>query len=122
MRRGVDCLTSFFEIGGHIIECDITSHSSSTLMVSAAERPERGRIAARSQASPMLQTSSSTGGLTVRDVASRVGRAQRARRAIAIAATLAAADGPLPIGDTIAIVGLTIYAGWELGHAVGILE
>ena len=58
MRRGVDCLTSFFEISGHIIECDITSHSSSITMVSAAERPERGRIAARSQSSMMTQTSS----------------------------------------------------------------
>lgn len=115
-------MTSFFEIGGHIVECDLTSLLSPYRMVSAAERPERGRIAARSQASSMPQTSSASGGLTVREVASRVGRAQRARRAIAIAATLAAADGPLPIGDTLAIVGLTIYAGWELGHATGILE
>jgi hypothetical protein len=50
-------LISYFEISGQIIECDITSHSSSTSMVSAAERPERGRIAARSQASSMPQTS-----------------------------------------------------------------
>jgi len=57
MRRGVDCLTSFFEIGGHIVECDLTSLLSPYQMVSAAERPERGRIAARSQASLMPQTS-----------------------------------------------------------------
>lgn len=53
-------MSSFFEISGHIVECDvgITSHPSSLSMVSAAERPERGRISARSQASPMPQTSS----------------------------------------------------------------
>ena len=39
-------MTSYFEIGGHIVECstdDSTSHSSSLSMVSVAERPERGR-------------------------------------------------------------------------------
>ena len=53
-------MTSYFEISGHIVECstdDNTSHSSFSLMVSAAERPERGRISARSQASLMPQTS-----------------------------------------------------------------
>ena len=58
----MDCLSSFFEISGHIVECgvDNTSHPSSSLMVSAAERPERGRTSARSQASSMPQTSSSS--------------------------------------------------------------
>lgn len=53
-------MTSYFEIGGHIVEVDLqnlTSFSSSPLTVSVAERPERGRISARSQASSMPQTS-----------------------------------------------------------------
>ena len=50
-------MTSYFEIGGHIVECDLTSLLSPYQMVSAAERPERGRISARSQASSMPQTS-----------------------------------------------------------------
>jgi len=53
-------LTSYFEIGGHIVEVDLqnlTSLSSSPLTVSVAERPERGRTSARSQASSMPQTS-----------------------------------------------------------------
>ena len=55
------CLISYFEIGGHIVQCvvdNITSHSSSKPIVSAAERPERGRNSARSQASSMPQRSS----------------------------------------------------------------
>jgi len=62
MRRGVDCLnSSYFEISGHIVECstdDSTSLLSSKPIVSVAERPERGRDSARSQASSMPQKSS----------------------------------------------------------------
>jgi len=39
-------MTSYFEIGGHIVECstdDSTSLPSSISMVSVVERPERGR-------------------------------------------------------------------------------
>ena len=43
-------------------------------------------------------------------------RARRAYRASAIAAGMAAADGPLPIGDILAITFLTGYAGYELYH------
>lgn len=53
---------SYFEIGGHIIECDIddlgnTSLLSSKTKVPAAKRPERGRSFARGQSSSMTQTS-----------------------------------------------------------------
>ena len=52
---------SYFEIGGHIIECDIdnlanTSLLSSKTKVPAARRPERGRSFARGQSSSMTQT------------------------------------------------------------------
>ena len=53
---------SYFEIGGHIIECDIddlgnTSLLSSKTKVPASKRPERGRSFARGQSSSMTQTS-----------------------------------------------------------------
>ena len=52
---------SYFEIGGHIIECDIdnlanTSLLSSKTKVPAAKRPERGRNFAKGQSSVMTQT------------------------------------------------------------------
>ena len=43
-------------------------------------------------------------------------RARRAYRASAIAAGLAVSDGPLPVGDVLAITFLTGYAGYELYH------
>ena len=43
-------------------------------------------------------------------------RARRAYRASAIAAGLAVSDGPLPVGDILAITFLTGYAGYELYH------
>ena len=52
-------MTSYFEIGGHIVECstdDSTSHPSSLSMVSVAERPERGRNSAMNE-SVSLRTS-----------------------------------------------------------------
>ena len=57
------CLTSYFEIGGHIVECDIiynTSLPSPKPSVYAAVRPERGRSSASSQASSMPQKTSSS--------------------------------------------------------------
>lgn len=53
-------MTSYFEIGGHIVECsadDNTSHPSSISMVSVAERPERGRNSAKDETSLMSKTS-----------------------------------------------------------------
>lgn len=54
-------MKSYFEIGGHIIECDIdnlanTSLLSSKTKVPAAKRPERGRNFAKGQSSSMTQT------------------------------------------------------------------
>jgi len=41
-------------------------------------------------------------------------RIRRARRAIQVAIILASADGPLPIGDMLAIGVLGVYAGYEI--------
>ena len=46
------------------------------------------------------------------------GRMRRARRALTIAAGLAAVDGPLPIGDVLAIGLLGAYAGYEVYKTV----
>ena len=117
-------MTSYFEIGGMIVESDSSSDSSFQSTVSVLEYSERGRNSTRSQGFSLKTSSDGTSpeSMGVAEVIGRINRAQRARRALTIAATLAAVDGPLPIGDTLAIVGLTIYAGWEIGHAVGILD
>ena len=114
-------MTSYFEISGHIVECstdDSTSLPSSLSMVSAAERPERGRNSAKDETSSMSITSplSESNGESLQQ---RAARLRRARRAVSVALAIAAADGPLPVGDSIAIVGLGFYAAWEINHAAG---
>jgi len=114
-------MNSYFEIGGHIVECsadDNTSLSSTISMVSVAERPERGRKSAKDETSLMSKTSPSSGGKG-ESVYERTSRLRRARRALSIAAAIALADGPLPIGDAIAVVGLGAYAVYEINYAAG---
>ena len=111
-------MTSYFEISGHIVECstdDITSHPSSLSMVSVAERPERGRNSAMNE-SVSSRTSAESQSESVFQQSARL---RRARRALSLAAAIAAVDGPLPVGDAIAVIGLGVYAGWEINHAVG---
>ena len=110
-------MTTYFEISGYIVECstnDSTSHSSSSPMVSAAQRPERGRNLAKNE-NFSSRTSPSHG----ESFLEKTARFRRARRAISIALALAAADGPLPIGDAISVLGLGVYAAWEINHAAG---
>ena len=50
-------MISYFEIGGHIVECLSTSLPSSQSMVTAAERPERGRNSAKAERGVTPETS-----------------------------------------------------------------
>ena len=114
-------MTSYFEIGGHVVVVDTPTPSSSQSGVTVAKRPERGRNLAKAESvrSPLRanDTGESQAYLGVNDIA----RLNRVRVALTVAVTLAAADGPLPIGDTLALAGLLIYSGWELGHHFDIL-
>jgi hypothetical protein len=61
-------MISYFEIGGHIVECsadDNTSLPSSISMVSAAERPERGRNSAKDETFLMSKTSKALSSSTI---------------------------------------------------------
>ena len=42
-------MKSYFEIHGHVVECDHTSHPSPKFGGIAAERPERGRKSAKAE-------------------------------------------------------------------------
>ncbi len=57
-------------------------------------------------------------GLDPEEVAEAAGRVRRARRAVQLAMTLAAVDGPIPIGDMLAIGVLGVYAGYEIYKTV----
>lgn len=116
-------MKSYFEIHGHIVESsvdDYTSPPSPQLGGFVAERPERGRNSAKTES---LMSSK----FAARDTGeSRTHwddtRKMRVRTALTVAASIALADGPLPIGDSLAVAGLLIYSGWELGHEFRILD
>ena len=114
-------MKSYFEIHGHIVECSVaynTSPPSPQLGGFVAERPERGRNSAKTE-SVTTRTRRDTGESRTHWDATRK---MRVRTALTVAASIALADGPLPIGDSIAVAGLLVYSGWELGHEFGILE
>ena len=111
--------SSFFEIGGHIVDCQHAivegSHNqywnpSDVFVISKAELA----VAA-------VETVANTTGVELPDaflrggrIVKKAGRAQRALRAAGIAGGLAASDGPLLVGDMLAIGFLTGYAGYEV--------
>ena len=115
-------MKSYFEIHGHVVECitrTSTSPPSSQLGGFVAERPERGRNSAKTEvARSARREAEETESRTHWDAT----RKMRVRTALTVAASIALADGPLPIGDSIAVAGLLIYSGWELGHEFGILS
>ncbi len=115
-------MKSYFEIHGHIVEStvdDLTSPPSPQLGGFVAERPERGRNSAKTEVvRSTRRKAEETESRTHWDDT----RKMRVRTALTVAASIAFADGPLPIGDSLAVAGLLIYSGWELGHEFGILE
>lgn len=111
---------SYFEIGGHIVQCNSTSIPSSSLSPSSF----RG-----------APTQSRSGGATAAESINSGGRKgehldagvevffalKGARSAFTIAAGLALADGPLPIGDALAIGVLVGYGFYEIYNSASII-
>jgi hypothetical protein len=115
-------MNSYFEIHGEIVDgsvYDDTSPLSPKLDAFAAERPERGRIPQKASG---LRRSRGVAEEPESQTHWDATRKMRVRTALTVAASIALADGPLPIGDSLAVAGLLIYSGWELGHEFGILE
>ena len=111
--------STFFEIGGHVVESYYEEEfgprpRTNPLIVQAKRKGVPAPLVR--QASKEIAAST---GIDAMKVSSAYGRARRARRALTIAAALAAADGPLPIGDAIAIGVLGSYAAYETVMAVG---
>ena len=115
VSHGSDNLVSYFEIGGHIHECE--SYDPTNLgrveVLSALEITREfapalpGKTMYKKSAAPMPKPKPGV------RLARNLSRAGRAHRALVLAGTVAAADGPLPVGDLIAIGILSAYAGYE---------
>jgi len=111
-------MNAYFELGGHVIETMVTNESTPGRppMVTARSLSKQHHVPQSVIRAVDRQAKADTGisPLTVLD---SYGRAKRARWALTTAAALAAADGPLPFGDAIAIGVLGVYAGYELKTA-----
>ena len=108
--------TTYFEIGGQVIETYVEGHHHHAPLRPRADplhhymKEEHGvsksmTRAALKQASPE--------GYDLNRASRGAGRARRARWALSLAGTLAMADGPLPIGDVLAIGFLGVYGAYE---------
>jgi len=104
-------VTSFLNMGGTLVDLNTRYEYREGISVSDQEF--------YSEVEQLLVTEASKAmGLDPMDVVEAGGRLRRAQRAIRLAAFLAAADGPLPIGDMLAIGVLGVYAGYEVYKAV----
>lgn len=114
---------SYFEIGGHIVSTSISSPQLSassfrgaptTPTVSQVQAKRNTKVAGGRKADH-TSASDRKRAMALGEVP---GRARRARMAFTLALTLAAADGPLPIGDALAIGVLVAYGSYEVYKSV----
>ncbi len=114
---------SYFEIGGHIVSTSISSpeYSASsfrgapTTTTVAQVQGQRNKQVAGGRKADHTSTSDRDRAMALGEVP---GRARRARMAFSLAFALAAADGPLPIGDALAVGFLVIYGSYEFYKTV----
>ena len=110
---------SFFEIGGHIVDCKhaiVEGSYNQYWNPSDVFVPSKAELAVAA-----VETVANTTGVRMPEtfvrggrIVKKAGRAQRALRAAGIAGGIAASDGPLPLGDILAIGFMTGYAGYEV--------
>lgn len=112
-------MNAYFELGGHVIETVVQDESipGRPPMVTARSLSRQHHVPQSVIRAVDRQAKADTGisPLTIMD---SYGRARRARWAFTTAATLAAADGPLPFGDTLAIGVLAVYGAYEVKTAI----
>lgn len=117
-------LVSYFDIGGKIVEC-VAYQADAREPNFFQPMDELGVMVADVGLGVAAKGIAKSAGKDSYDPlrASRApGRLRRARYALTLAGTLAAADGPLPFGDVLAIGVLGSYATYEVVTAVGDLR
>lgn len=112
---------TFFEIGGHVIESYIDQQNRVTLP-NAGMRPASGNYLLdkgkqMGVPKPLMRKGAKEiqkeSGIDLLKIANAPGRVRRASWAFRTAAALALIDGPLPVGDAIAIGLLATYGTYE---------
>ncbi len=111
---------TYFEIGGHVIETNLDPQihgprpAADPLMELAKKHGVPKPLARKA-----MKESSEALGYDVARASRGVGRLRRAKRALGIAGALAAVDGPLPIGDAVAVGLLGTYGIYEVVTGIG---
>lgn len=107
--------TTYFEIGGYLIESHVDEHRPPKTSFKTLEKTTGIPAPLLRQASKDVKKKT---GYDLQRASAAPGRIRRAQWAFTTAAALAAADGPLPFGDIAAIGFLGIYGGYEVIEAV----
>lgn len=118
-------MNSYFEIGGEVIESVVfdSERHQDTTFAPLPEFSEPGKFT-DNELMAIAAGEFVFEALNINDqyeIDRALRSAERMRRAYTVAGwaiTLAAADGPLPIGDTIAIVLLASYGIYETARAI----
>jgi hypothetical protein len=107
---------TYFEIGGHILESTFATAENPRPRINTANNLQTTDLAV-AVAPGAVAKSAGKKSYDAKRATRAPARARRAKWAFTLAASMALADGPLPIGDAIAIMTLSAYAGYELGMA-----
>jgi hypothetical protein len=110
--------SSFFEIGGHVIESIVDSPTPRPRSDPVEHFLKTEYNVPKTMTKSAAKTASSDD-YDFQRTLKGAGRARRAQWAFTTAATLALADGPLPVGDALAIGLLVGYGSLEFYYAVG---
>lgn len=112
--------STYFEIGGHVIETTVDQriHGPRPVADPLMELAKKHGVP-KPLARKAMKESSSALGYDVARASQGVGRLRRAKRAFGIAAVLATADGPLPVGDAVAVGFLGAYGIYEVVTGIG---
>jgi len=115
--------TTYFEIGGQVIETSVDpGHHRSRPRADPIHHYMKDQHGVSKSLTTAALKQASPEGYDLNRAARGAGRARRARWAFSLAATLALADGPLPIGDVAAIGVLGVYGAYEATQAYGDLR
>jgi len=104
-------MSSFLNVGGSLIDLGTRYEYSEGISQSDQEFYSQAEKVVFEQAADAV-------GRDPLEAAESIARIRRARRAAQLAILLASADGPLPIGDMLAIGVLGVYAGYEIYKSV----
>ena len=108
--------STYFEIGGHVLACDTSVTARPPLSFAAASslRSARGDSSETVVSSQVVRTTEAPYARGFK----AMGHKKRAVSAARLALMFAAADGPLPVGDALAVTILAGYAGFETALAI----